>query len=153
MKNPKPIEKSKKEAYQMLFLMLFEMCLFFENTYNVAFHKDAKHNRSIILSSWFLYKLLDIGKEKNDRNKPFSLEVIVNDILFELKDEIEDIFFDNAIKKWFLQSYGKDYMQKKYKKKDSIKRIIIDTMEILKYFPEKMKMINIGKLQMIRIII
>jgi len=134
MKNPKPIEKREKEAYQSLFLMLFEMCLFFENTYKVAFHKDAKHNRSLILSSWFLYKLLDIGKKKNDRNKPFSLEVIANDILFEVERTIEKIFLENAIKKWMLQSYWKDHMQKGYKKKDSIKKIIIDTIEILKHF-------------------
>lgn len=133
MKNPKPIEKSKKEAYQMLFLMLFEMCLFFENTYKVAFHKKAEYSRSLILSSWFLYKLLDVGKEKNDRNKQFSLEIISNDILLEIKDEIEDIFFDNAIKKWFLQSYGKDHMQKGYKWKDSIKKIVIDTIEIIQH--------------------
>ena len=134
MKNPKPLGNTEKEAYQQLFLMLFEMCLFFENTYKVAFHKKAEYSRSLILSSWFLYKLLDIGKEKNDRNKAFSLEVISSDLLLELKDEIENIFFDNAIKKWFLQSYGKDYMQKWYKWKDSIKKIIIDTIEILEHF-------------------
>ena len=76
MKNPKPLGNTEKEAYQQIFLMLFEMCLFFENTYKVAFHKKAEYSRSLILSSWFLYKLLDIGKEKNDRNKAFSLEVV-----------------------------------------------------------------------------
>lgn len=134
MKNPKPIQEREKEAYQKLFLMLFEMCLFFENTYDVAFHKKAEYSRSLILSSWFLYKLLDIGKKKNDRNKLFSLEVISNELLLELKEKIENIFFENAVKKWFLQSYGKDHMQKGYKWKDSIKKIIIDTIEILEHF-------------------